>query len=196
MYCRSFLVGLWICASFSMAGYSQETRHVLLEGQSNFRDIGGYKTTDGKTLKSGLVYRSGELPRLTDKDKEKLTELGISTVVNFLTEEEIKLRGQDRIPDSTKKVMQPIESDDGLVRQVLEARKTADFSKVPPELNPTFHRRLVDDAKTQYAALFREIANSQGPVVFHFDNDISPIKPRAPGRHFVTKVGVSLRIWS
>ena len=61
-----------------------------LDGQPNFRDVGGYKTEDGKTVKRGLVYRSGELPRLTDKDVAKLEQLGIKTVVNFLTDERNK----------------------------------------------------------------------------------------------------------
>jgi protein-tyrosine phosphatase len=40
--------------------------HVPLDGQPNFRDIGGYKTNAGQTVRRGLVSRSGELPRLTD----------------------------------------------------------------------------------------------------------------------------------
>lgn len=30
---------------------SPHLRHIALEGQSNFRDIGGYKTTEGLTVK-------------------------------------------------------------------------------------------------------------------------------------------------
>ena len=41
-------------------------RHVPLEGQPNFRDLGGYRTTDGRMLKWGEVYRSGELGQLTE----------------------------------------------------------------------------------------------------------------------------------
>ena len=49
-----------------------DQRHIALEGQSNFRDLGGYLTADGRTVKWAQVYRSGELPRLTDKDVAKL----------------------------------------------------------------------------------------------------------------------------
>jgi protein-tyrosine phosphatase len=45
-----------------------ERANVKLEGQPNFRDLGGYETADGRKVKSGVVFRSGELHRLTDAD--------------------------------------------------------------------------------------------------------------------------------
>src|SRR5262245_57839073 len=47
-------------------------RHVALERQPNFRDLGGYKTSDGRSIKWGLLYRSGALSKLTEADLEKL----------------------------------------------------------------------------------------------------------------------------
>jgi len=40
-------------------------RHVALDGQPYFRDLGGNATTDSRTVMWGEAYRSGELPRLT-----------------------------------------------------------------------------------------------------------------------------------
>jgi protein-tyrosine phosphatase len=143
-----------------------------LEGQPNFRDIGGYKTTSGKTVKRGLVFRSGELPRLTDEDVAKLERLGIRTVVNFLTEVETKSRGKDRLPDGTHEISLPIETDDGLAAAVEQARRTADFSTLPPTINPEIHRILVHDARQQYATLLREIARTDAPFVFHCSHGV------------------------
>jgi len=164
LYC-CLIVG---CCSIAQA----EDRHVPLEGQPNFRDVGGYKTVDGQRVKRGFVYRSGELPRLTDKDVAKLGQLGIKTVVSFLTAQEEKARGKDRLPDGVREVSQPIESDGGLLNAVLDARKTGDFSKLPVDLNPHFHRLLVREAREQYAALFKEIADSDGPIVFHCSHGV------------------------
>ena len=36
-------------------------RHIALDGQPNFRDVGGYQTTNGRMVKWGEVYRSGEI---------------------------------------------------------------------------------------------------------------------------------------
>jgi len=66
---------------------------VALDGQSNFRDLGEYQTNDGRTVKWGEVYRSGELPRLNDADVAELEELGIETVVSFLADKEIEAGG-------------------------------------------------------------------------------------------------------
>ena len=154
-----------------------ERPEVKLEGQLNFRDLGGYKTTDGRRVKSGLVFRSGELSRLKDADVRKLKALGIKTVVNFLTDEEIKARGEDRLPQNVKAIGLPIAGGDadggGLAGAILEARRRADFSKVPVELNPEIHRRLVREAQKQYAALLRQLANSEKrPLVFHCSHGV------------------------
>lgn len=159
-----------------LSGCSSEAkfeRSVSLEGQSNFRDIGGYETADGHMVKTGVVYRSGELHALTDQDVEKLQSLNIKTDVNFLAPLEIQARGADRIPADTKEINLPIESGDGLVKEVSEARRTGDFSRVPADLNPQFHELLVDEAREQYAAMIREIIRSDGePLVYHCSHGI------------------------
>ncbi|MEL7198745.1 MAG: tyrosine-protein phosphatase [Pseudomonadota bacterium] len=58
-------------------------RLLPLEGGRNFRDLGGYTTEDGKTLKWGRVFRSGVMDGLTEGDYEYLSDLGITTVCDF-----------------------------------------------------------------------------------------------------------------
>jgi protein tyrosine/serine phosphatase len=171
-------IGILGCTSFDnlkTPGQS-ERRHISLDGQSNFRDMGGYRTADGKTVKWNQLYRSGELPRLSDKDVVRLEKLGIITVINFLTEDEIKARGEDRLPSGVQQVSLPIsgEAENDLAKVVLEARQTADFSKVPVELNAEVHRLLTGDAsKKQYAALLRQAADpANRPLVFHCSHGV------------------------
>ena len=150
-------------------------RHVALDGQPNFRDVGGYQTGDGRTVKWGEVYRSGELPRLSDEDVAKLEEMDFRTVVSFLTEKEVEARGPDRLPANTVEVALPMEAGNlgDLTAVVNEARKTGDFSQVPPDINPDIHRRLMVEAGEYYAALLREIADpASRPLVFHCSHGI------------------------
>ena len=154
---------------------AEPERHIALEGQPNFRDLGGYETTDGRTVRWGQVYRSGELPRLSDNDVAKLEELEIHTVVSFLTENEIEARGPDRLPDGTLEVALPMEAGNlgELLAVVVEARNTGDFSEVPADINPDIHRRLMGEARDYYATMLREIADpTSRPLVFHCSHGI------------------------
>ncbi len=150
-------------------------RHVILEGQPNFRDLGGYETTDGRTVKWGQVFRSGELPRLSDADVAHLETFKIKTVVSFLTEKEIEARGPDRLPEGVTEVALPMEAGNlgESIEVLLDARRTGDFSMVPTDINPDIHRRLMVEAREYYAALLREVADpASRPLVFHCSHGV------------------------
>ena len=83
-------------------------RSIPLEGQPNFRDLGGYQTADGRTVKWRQLFRSGELGKLSDADVAKLADLELGTLVNFLLPEEIEKHGADRLPDGVREVADPI----------------------------------------------------------------------------------------
>ena len=51
-------------------------RQVRLSGALNFREIGGLSVQNGGVMKSGLLYRSDELSRLTRQDGEKCSAWG------------------------------------------------------------------------------------------------------------------------
>jgi protein-tyrosine phosphatase len=58
--------------------------HVVpLEGGSNFRDLGGHRAKDGRTVRRGLVFRSAHLGGLTDADRAALGKLGVRTIVDL-----------------------------------------------------------------------------------------------------------------
>jgi len=150
-------------------------QYAVLTGQPNFRDLGGYEAADGRRLKSGEVYRSGELSRLSDEDVAKLEELGIRTVVNFLLPEEIEKNGPDLLPPGVQEVPQPIQGEQAgeLTMMVTAAIKSAEFEKIPPEMNPEFHRLLADEGKEQYASLLREVADpANRPLVYHCSHGV------------------------
>jgi protein-tyrosine phosphatase len=63
-------------------------RIIELSGVSNFRDLGGWRTADGRCVREGIIYRSAALAEITTADMEKLRALGIRTVVDFRTAQE------------------------------------------------------------------------------------------------------------
>ncbi|MEO0816304.1 MAG: tyrosine-protein phosphatase [Pseudomonadota bacterium] len=52
-------------------------RIYTLEGVRNFRDFGGYTTSEGRTVKRGLLFRSGHYHEATDADIEAVKALNI-----------------------------------------------------------------------------------------------------------------------
>ena len=49
---------------------------ITFDGAVNFRELGGYRTGDGRMVKYGCFYRGGNLDALTgEADRKKLDEL-------------------------------------------------------------------------------------------------------------------------
>lgn len=63
-------------------------RRLPLEGPVNFRDLGGYRTRDGRRVRWGRLYRADSLESLTGADLELLRQLGVRTVCDLRREEE------------------------------------------------------------------------------------------------------------
>ncbi|MEP6908676.1 MAG: tyrosine-protein phosphatase [Pseudoxanthomonas sp.] len=70
-------------------------RILPLEGGVNFRDLGGYRTTDGRSVKWGKLYRSGVMSDLTDTDYIYLQTLGIKTICDLRSQDERKVEPTD-----------------------------------------------------------------------------------------------------
>ena len=58
-------------------------RILPFQGTHNFRDMGGYRTTDGRTVKPGLFFRSDELTALSEQDLTAFQALKIRTIFDF-----------------------------------------------------------------------------------------------------------------
>ena len=59
-------------------------RRIPLEGCVNFRDLGGYPTADGRTVKWRRLFRSDAPTTLTEADVQTITvDLGVSAVVDL-----------------------------------------------------------------------------------------------------------------
>ncbi|MEI7742652.1 MAG: tyrosine-protein phosphatase, partial [Chloroflexota bacterium] len=65
----------------------------------NFRDLGGHRTTDGRRVRPGLVYRSTEMSRLVHADAARLVALGVRTIYDLRTDGERRQASEvERLP--------------------------------------------------------------------------------------------------
>lgn len=72
---------------------SDPRRLVRLDAVHNFRDLGGYPTADGHTTRWGRLFRADGLYRLTAADLDVVRALGLRTVIDLRTSEELEERG-------------------------------------------------------------------------------------------------------
>ncbi len=67
----------------------------------NFRDLGGIPAMDGRKVRPGLLFRSGDFFNLTPDDIRKLEEMNLSTIIDFRAHREIAAR-PDKLVSTVK----------------------------------------------------------------------------------------------
>jgi protein-tyrosine phosphatase len=89
---RPLFLGLFCISLFASSLQAQVAdsnfRRIPLQGAVNFRDVGGYKTTDGKKVVWGKIYRSSALSKLTESDRTELYNRRITSIFDFRNLEE------------------------------------------------------------------------------------------------------------
>ncbi len=150
--------------------YVQSERLIALEGQPNFRDIGGIPTAEGRQVKWGQIYRSGDLHDLTDKDLAYLSNLGIATIIDFRNDIEVEDE-PDRLPSGVNYLRSPIAQERGIAeykrlkRQLVlhQIRRTE-----AKERFKMFMEGFVDEAADDLKPVMEKLLDPQAvPLVYH-----------------------------
>ncbi|MEV5968995.1 tyrosine-protein phosphatase [Streptomyces sp. NPDC051921] len=140
-------------------------RHISFERLHNFRDLGGYRTADGGTVRWETLYRSDSLAKLAGPDArpadlERFRELNVATVIDLRYPWEIEKRG--RHPESEPQAWHNLSIE----------HRPYDQTQIDPELDPW--RYLADrfaevalDGKAELREALEIIAAADGPLVFH-----------------------------
>jgi protein-tyrosine phosphatase len=143
-------------------------RRLPVAGAANLRDLGGYVTRDGRTLRWGVLYRSDALADLTDEDVAYLARLKLHRVVDFRSAAE-RERDPDRLPDGVTAVWQPIAGaglDPGELRDRLMAGEVS--AGQAAEWLVAGNRAFVGEFREVYARFVRELADPANlPELFH-----------------------------
>jgi protein-tyrosine phosphatase len=140
-------------------------RSLHLTSAPNFRDVGGYRTRDGRWVRMGLIFRSDELDRLSDADLAKIARLAPALVVDLRTQAE-RTRGPDRLPPGAEPMVADVAADAPPAAAVLAKITTADQAD---QFLLTATRQFVSlpSAKSAYNRLFARLQTEPGAVVYH-----------------------------
>ncbi len=134
---------------------------VALTNIFNFRDLGGHRTRDGRVIRSHRLFRSDDLSRLSEHDRESFAALGIRTVVDLRRPNEVVADG--RIPQFDGFAYHHVH----LVHPIWPRRQFTDTDE-----RATFvaerYREISVEAADGIAATLRLIADPDAtPLVFH-----------------------------
>ncbi|MBT22722.1 MAG: hypothetical protein CMD62_00395 [Gammaproteobacteria bacterium] len=149
----------------NIAYQSEDHRKIVLDGTSNTRELGGYKTEDGRSLKWGVLYRSDKLSELTDADQEYLLQLGIKRVIDFRSSEE-KQNEPDQLPSTLKYIEMPIEAD-GAIRPKVEAILKGDLNEDVGAILVETNKEFISDFSGVYKGFIESLIENQEPTLFH-----------------------------
>jgi protein-tyrosine phosphatase len=139
-------------------------RHLSLEGASNFRDLGGYPTADGRVVRWRQLFRSNHLGHLTAADIEIVRGLGVRNAFDF--------RGHDERAAAICVVEEitvhslPIEP---TVVAALRARLSAGTLSADAalEIMRESYRNYVRLNTHSFRALFTHLLDDRAPLVIH-----------------------------
>ncbi|WP_420031862.1 tyrosine-protein phosphatase [Streptomyces sp. cg28] len=67
----------------SGGAYVVAERSFGIASAKNFRDAGGYRTSDGRWVKYGIVYRSNKLSNLTAAEQQRIVDQGITRDIDL-----------------------------------------------------------------------------------------------------------------
>ena len=133
---------------------------------NNFRDFGGYATTDGRHMRTGYLYRSGTLDDARGADLQTLQTFGLRTIIDLRAFTEKKKRrptiaGARRIDipidleNRTREKVQPLMTKRGAAGEVIEILKQ-------------MYRNLANEAWPQAREVFKILLNAEAyPVLLH-----------------------------
>lgn len=147
-----------------------EKRRLPLEGLLNTRELGGYPVTAGgghKTVKKGLIYRSGSPENLTGAGQKKLEGLKIKTTVDFRSSGEKS--ASFNFPTLVKSVNCPIDAGN-LMSAFLKSGKWAFSSSVEKSKAEmiSLYTILPIEAIPHYRVLFSLLADSSSAPLLYY----------------------------
>lgn len=151
------------------------SRHLPLAGTYNVRDVGGYRTADGGTIRWRTLLRADSLHRLDDAGRAILRGYGLRTVLDLRRPSEAELAPN---PFSAPAILDGSGSSEDGTRDGWDvayvalplAADPARSGAAPRELTSLdlAYRRMLDERRDVVAAALRRLAAPDGfPALVH-----------------------------
>lgn len=172
----SFLVviisGVFSCKTQSFPapeyGKTNIENDIEIKKVNNFRTLGNLKNIEGKILKEGKFYRSGDLYHLKNSSFKELEKLGVKEIIDLRNEKEISKK-PDHLPENIIYKKYSAFEDQG--DQLSQAKKLVLKGKVnasdADKRMVDFYRDYVTENPETIKKIITEILESNQPVLYH-----------------------------
>jgi len=140
-------------------------RHLSLSGASNFRDLGGYPTSDGRTVRWRQIFRSNHLGHLTDDDAAVLRELGVRSAFDFRGTEE-RTAAICGMPEISVHSL-PVEPTVVAALRAIAAAGTPLSTDHAIKVMRESYSGYVQNNTPRYRTLFAHLLEDSAPLVIH-----------------------------
>lgn len=135
---------------------------VALEGCFNFRDLGGYRSADGRQMRTGRVFRSDGLQHLTQRDLTHLSdEIGLGEVIDLRSDDEVEEDGIGGIAGITTIHRVP------LFPGARSQTRSAEVERAIPSDMGELYYLMLRAARDPIVRVVRLLAAAERPIVFH-----------------------------
>jgi len=133
-------------------------RHLRLDGAVNCRDLGGYRTEGGGQTRWRRILRADGLSRLSAADLEQFAALGLRTVIDLRTADEVAL---GRFP------VEALEVDFHHLALLASIHDPEDFVAVPGLLAQSY-LDMVDQSPQQLVRVLEVLSDEAAtPAIIH-----------------------------
>lgn len=140
-------------------------RHIPLDGTSNFRDLGGYRSHDGRSVRWGQLFRSDHLAHLSAQGLQQLQSLGVAHSIDFRGQQERQVQAYAWPALQTQALsVEPTVVQEALAL-VQAGGKLGEAESVA--IMQATYRSFVRDYAPQFAQLFQSLLQTSTPLVFH-----------------------------
>ena len=139
-------------------------RHLDLTGASNFRDLGGYPTRDGRIVRWRQIFRSNHLGHLTDDDVAVLRELGVRSAFDFRGSEE-RTAALCAVPEISVHSL-PVEPTVVAALRAIAAGTPLSTNHAVEVMRDSY-RNYVQKNTQRYRTLFAHLLEDRAPLVIH-----------------------------
>ena len=150
------------------------------KGLRNTRDLGQFKTVEGRQMKTGVIYRSGRIDKMSKKRiKRFLEEYNIKTIIDLRTQVEVSESKNFLYPQYVDYFHIPVLNQQffGITHEInkmskamMEQRKKLTENYSPENYMVEMYQSIVFEPSSQrhFATIFEVFATQQeGAILYH-----------------------------